>query len=97
LYFYEGRTDVTNTASATIDVRCGYCVGLIAGFRGVRTDPIGTSDDSKLTGFGRFGPSDKVFDWMPDRLAEGPTCLVALRVDYPASVLSPRWHCVIVP
>jgi hypothetical protein len=44
-----------------------------------------------------FGPSHKVFDWMADRLAEGPTGLVAWRVGYSASVSTPRWHCVIIP
>jgi hypothetical protein len=48
-----------NTASATIGARCGYFVKPIVGFRGVRSDPGGTSDNSKLTGFGCFGPSDK--------------------------------------
>jgi hypothetical protein len=33
-----------------------------------------------------FGPSDKVFDWMADRLAEDPTGLVAWRVDHSVSV-----------
>jgi hypothetical protein len=46
---------------------------------------------------GDFGPSVKVFDWMTDRLAEGPTGLVAWGVDYSASVSSPRWRCVIIP
>jgi hypothetical protein len=39
----------------------------------VRLDPDETPDDRKLTGFGCFGPSDKVSDWIADRLAEGPT------------------------
>jgi hypothetical protein len=50
-------------------------------------DPSGgESDDSKLTGFICFGPSDKVSDWIADRLAEGPTGLVAWGVDYSALV-----------
>jgi hypothetical protein len=44
-----------------------------------------------------FGPSDQVFDWMADRLADGPTGLVAWRVDDSVSVSTPRWHCVIIP
>jgi hypothetical protein len=68
---------MTNPASATIDARCGYfiCgyfVCAIVGFKCVRTDPGGASDDSKLTSFGCFSPSDKAFDWIADRLAEGP-------------------------
>jgi hypothetical protein len=51
-----------NSASATIDARCGYFVLAIVGFRGVRSDPSGACDDSKLTGFGSFGPSDNVSD-----------------------------------
>jgi hypothetical protein len=43
----------------------------------MRPDHGGTPDDSKLTGFYDFGPSDQVFDWMADRLAEGPAGLVA--------------------
>jgi hypothetical protein len=34
---------------------------------------------------------------MGDRLAEGPTGLVAWGIDYSASVSIPRWHCVIIP
>jgi hypothetical protein len=34
-----------------MDARCGYCVLPIVGFRGVRPDPGGTPDDSKLTDF----------------------------------------------
>jgi hypothetical protein len=30
----------------------------------MRPDPGRASDDNKLTGFGCFGPSDKVFDWI---------------------------------
>jgi hypothetical protein len=44
-----------------------------------------------------FGPSDKVFDWMAERLLEGPTGLVSWGVDYSAFVSSPRWHCAIIP
>jgi hypothetical protein len=47
----------------------------------VRPDPGGASDDSKLTGFGCFGQSDKASDWIADRLAEGPTGIAAWRVD----------------
>jgi hypothetical protein len=63
----------------------------------VSSDPGGASDDSKLTGFGCFGPSDKVSDWIADRLAEGPTEIVAREVDSSALVLSPCWHCVFIP
>jgi hypothetical protein len=63
----------------------------------MRLDPGGASDDRKLTGFGCFGPSDKVPDSMASRLAEGPTGIGAWRVDYSALVSSPRWHCVIIP
>jgi hypothetical protein len=40
-------------------------------------DPGGASDDRKLNGFGCSSPSDKVSDWIADRLAEGPTGIVA--------------------
>jgi hypothetical protein len=63
----------------------------------VRLDPDGASDGRKLTGFECFGPSDKVSDWIADRLAEGPTGIVAWVVDYSALESSPRWHCVIIP
>jgi hypothetical protein len=43
---------MTNLGSETIDARCGDCVGVIVGFRGVRPDPDETPDYSKLTGFG---------------------------------------------
>jgi hypothetical protein len=43
----------------------------------VRLDPGGAPDESKLTSFGCFGPSDKVCDCIADRLAEGPTGIVA--------------------
>jgi hypothetical protein len=62
-----------NTASAVIDARCGHFVGAIVGIRGTRLEPGGASDDSELTGFGCFGPSDKVSDWIADRLADGST------------------------
>jgi hypothetical protein len=39
----------------------------------VRPYPGGAFDDSKLTGFGCFSPSDKLSDRIADRLAEGPT------------------------
>jgi hypothetical protein len=42
----------------------------------------GASDDSKLTGFGCFGPSDKVSDWIADQVAEGPTGIDPWEVDY---------------
>jgi hypothetical protein len=42
----------------------------------MRLDPGGASDDRKLTGFGCFGPSDKVSDWIDSRLAEGFTRIV---------------------
>jgi hypothetical protein len=35
----------------------------------MRPDPGEASDDSKVTGFGYFGPSDKVSDWIADQLA----------------------------
>jgi hypothetical protein len=60
-------------------------------------DPGGTSDDRRLIGFGCFGPNDKVSDWIANRLAEGPTGIVAWVVDYSALVSSPRWHRVIIP
>jgi hypothetical protein len=63
----------------------------------VRPDPGGTPDDSLRTDFGCFGPSDKVSDWIPDRLTEGPTGLVSSGVDCSVSVPSQRWHCVIIP
>jgi hypothetical protein len=43
---------MTNSASSTIDARCGFFVSAIVGFRGMRIDPGGPSDDRKLTGFG---------------------------------------------
>jgi hypothetical protein len=64
-------------------------------FPTVRPDHGGTPDDRKLTGLDDFGPSDQVFDWMADRLADGPTRLVVWGVYYSASVSSPRWHCEI--
>jgi hypothetical protein len=39
-------------------------------------DPGGASDDRKLIGFGCFGPSDNVSDWIANRLAEGRTGIV---------------------
>jgi hypothetical protein len=54
LVFSCGKSNMTNTDSATNDARCGYCIWPIVGFRGVRTDPGGTRDDSKLTGLGCF-------------------------------------------
>jgi hypothetical protein len=44
-----------------------------------------------------FGPSDKVLNWMADRLADGRTGLFAWGVDYSASVSTPRWQCVTIP
>jgi hypothetical protein len=44
----------------------------------VRSDPCGAFDDSKLSEFGCFSPIDKASDWIADRLAEGPTGIVAL-------------------
>jgi hypothetical protein len=88
---------MTNLASETIDARCSDCVWAIVGFRGVRPDHGGTPDDSKLTGLDAIGPSDQVFDWMADRLAEGPTGRLAWGVDYSASVSTSRWHRVIIP
>jgi hypothetical protein len=88
---------MTNPASAAIDARCGFFVLAIVGFRCVRSVLGGASDDRKLTSFGCFSPSDKVSDWIADRLAEGPTGICAWRVDYSAVVSSRRWHCIIIP
>jgi hypothetical protein len=63
----------------------------------MRLDPGLAFDDRKLTCFGCFGPSDKVFDWLADRLAEGPTGIGAWGVDYYALVSSSCWHCIIIP
>jgi hypothetical protein len=63
----------------------------------VRPDPGGASDDNKLIGFGCFGPSGKISDWMADLLAEGLTGLVAWEVNYSALVSTPRWHRVFIP
>jgi hypothetical protein len=63
----------------------------------VRPDSRGASDDSKLTGFEYFSPSDKVSDWIADRLTEVSTGTGAWGVDYSAFVSLPRWHYVIVP
>jgi hypothetical protein len=63
----------------------------------VRPDPGGAFDDSKLTGFGSFSPSDKVSDWIADRLADDPTGIGTRGVDYSAVASSPRGHCVIIP
>jgi hypothetical protein len=63
----------------------------------VRPNHGEASDDSKLTGVGCFGPSEKASDWIANRLAEGTTDIVAWGVDYSAVVSSPRWHCEIVP
>jgi hypothetical protein len=63
----------------------------------VSSDPSGAADDSKLSGFGCCSPSDKASDWIADRLAEGPTGIVAWGVDYSAVVSSQRWHCLIIP
>jgi hypothetical protein len=43
---------MTNIASEAIDARCGDCVLVIVGFRGVGLDSDETPDDRKLTGFG---------------------------------------------
>jgi hypothetical protein len=51
----------------------------------VRLDSGGAYDDSKLTCVGCFGPSDKVFDWIADRLAEGLT-----GIDAWGSTIPPR-------
>jgi hypothetical protein len=63
----------------------------------MRLDTGGVSDDSKMTGFGCFSPIDKASDWIADRLAEGPTGVVAWGFDYSVVVPSPRWHCLIIP
>jgi hypothetical protein len=63
----------------------------------MRLDPGGASDDSELTGFGCFSPSDKAPDWIiGNRLAEGPTGIVAWGVNHSAVVSSPRWHFLII-
>jgi hypothetical protein len=46
----------------------------------VRPDPDGASDVSKLTDFGCLSQSDKVSDWIADRLAEGLTTICACGV-----------------
>jgi hypothetical protein len=81
-----------NSANTAIDARCGYFIRAIVGFKGVRPDPDGAFDDSKLTGFESFSSSDKVSHWIADRLAEGPKGIDAWGVDYSALVSSPRWH-----
>jgi hypothetical protein len=43
---------MTNLASEAIDARCGDCVRVIVGFRGVGLDSDEMPDDRKLTGFG---------------------------------------------
>jgi hypothetical protein len=63
----------------------------------MRLDPVGASEDRKLTGIGCFGPSDKASDWIADRLAEFPRSIVTWGVDYSVVVSLPRWHCVIIP
>jgi hypothetical protein len=65
----------------------------------VRLDPDETPYDRNKNwlALDDFGPSDQVFDWMDDRLAESHTGRVAWGVDYSASVSTPRWHCVIIP
>jgi hypothetical protein len=45
---------MTNLAGDAIGARCGDCVLVIVGFRGVRLDSDETPDDRKLTGFGIF-------------------------------------------
>jgi hypothetical protein len=60
----------------------------------VRLDPGGAPDDSKLTGFGCFSPSDNVSDWIADRLAEDSTGIGAWGVDKSTLISSQRWHCV---
>jgi hypothetical protein len=52
----------------------------------VRSDPSGASDDRKLTGFGCFGSSDKLSDWIVSRLAVDPTGIDACGIDYSALV-----------
>jgi hypothetical protein len=43
---------MTNLASEAIDARCGDCVRVIVGLRGVGLDYDETPDGRKLTGFG---------------------------------------------
>jgi hypothetical protein len=53
-------------------------------------DPGGVFDDSKLTSFGCFSPSDKASDWIANRLAKGPTGIGAW-----GSAIQNWWrHCV---
>jgi hypothetical protein len=63
----------------------------------VRPDPGGAINNRILTGLGCFSPSDKVPDWIADRLAEGLTGIGPWGVDYLALVSSPRWYRVIIP
>jgi hypothetical protein len=56
----------------------------------VKIDLGGASDDRKLTGLGYFGPSDKVSDWIADRLMESPTCISLRGVDYCYALLRMR-------
>jgi hypothetical protein len=65
-----------------------------SGIQGKKFDSGGAFDDSKLTGFGRFGPSEKAFDW----IAAGGGLLRDLHMggDYSALVSSLRWHCIIL-
>jgi hypothetical protein len=55
---------MTNLTSEAIDARCGDCVRVTVGFRGVRLDRAETPDDRKVTGLDDFGSSDSVSDWM---------------------------------
>jgi hypothetical protein len=55
----------------------------------MKLDPGRSSDDRKLTGFGCFGASDKVSDWIASQLAKGPSGFVAREVYYSALVSSP--------
>jgi hypothetical protein len=43
---------MTNLASKAIDARCGDCVCVTVGFRGLRLDPDETPDDRKVSGSG---------------------------------------------
>jgi hypothetical protein len=47
-----GKANMTNPVSAAINARCGFFVWPIVRFRGVRPDPGGAFDDSRLTAFG---------------------------------------------
>jgi hypothetical protein len=83
---------MTNQASATFDARCGNFVWPIVGFNGMILDSGGASEDRKLTGFGCFGQSDNVFDWIASRLAKVPTGIAK----WGSTFLHWCRHCVVI-